>query len=620
MSHIHKLPEKIVNRIAAGEVVERPANVAKELVENSIDAKATDIAVFLEKGGKTLIQVRDNGVGMDKQDLQLCIHRHATSKLPANASADLLNISTLGFRGEALPSIGAVSRLAITARPQHVDTATTIQVESGRSTPPTPAAGNVGTFVEVRDIFYKTPARLKFLKSDKSEYLAVADHIKRLAIAHPHISFSLYHNQRRTLHVLANKHEKDAVHHRLHAMFGKDFCDNILPVHLSRDGITIRGYAGLPTYHRASSVLQFIFVNGRPVMRDRLLMGVVRGAYADHVPKGRHPVVVLFIKTEPGLVDSNVHPTKAEVRFRDAATLRALLISSLHQAIASAGHKATTMMTQAITNMAVRPPTMAHHPQASSASAPFPKQERFSSFLPRSQENTAHEAARPFLPPPQELHDSNSFQGEESTRGGKKESADLQEALPLGSAKAQIHATYIIAQTNDGCVIVDQHAAHERIVYEKMKKRLAQNHVPRQALLIPEIVRLDEESTLRILDRTKELADLGFIIEGFGKESVVVREIPALLGQSDSAKLIHDMCDEIVDFDATVSLKERLEDICATIACHNSIRAGRAMGQEEMNALLRAMESTPHAGQCNHGRPTYVKLQLKDIESMFGRR
>jgi len=588
---LRRLPEEIVNRIAAGEVVERPASAVKELVENAIDAGATRIDVMIGGGGRELISVSDNGKGMSSDELALCIERHATSKLDDN---DLFNISSLGFRGEALPSIGSVSRMTITSRAANTkDGAWMIAVTGGTISPPQPAAGGPGTTAEVRDLFYATPARLKFLKTEQTEQAAITDIVKRLAMAHPQISFSLTHNGRRTLDLAIEQgYLLDAQTARLGAIMGREFGENSIAVNALRGGISLAGRAGLPTFHRGTAQMQYLFVNGRPV-RDKLLHGAVRGAYQEFLSRDRHPVVALFLTIDPHQVDVNVHPAKAEVRFRDAGIIRGLIVSGLRHALAEAGHRSSST-TSAAALGAMRP-----------------------GGLPFASPSRGHiETAMQFQAP-----DQVSGFSEPSARFDMPDCAPQTSGdFPLGVARGQLHATYIIAQTDHGIIIVDQHAAHERLVLERMKRHLQSGHAPGQMLLLPEVVDMDEDAVSAVVERAGELATFGLVLEPFGPGAVVVRETPALLGDCDIAGLLRDLADDIIEWGATHSLKEKLEEVCASMACHGSVRAGRQLNATEMNALLREMESTPHSGQCNHGRPTYVELQLADIEKLFGRR
>jgi DNA mismatch repair protein MutL len=601
---IRVLPPTVVNRIAAGEVIERPASAVKELVENAIDAGATRIDVTLREGGRSLIAVDDDGGGMSAEELALAVERHATSKLPDD---DLTHIATLGFRGEALPSIGAVGRLTITSRQAGSDSAWMLAVEGGAKGVVQPAALGQGTRVELRDLFYATPARLKFLKAVRTELDHVEDVINRLAMAHPAIGFTLSDDARPVLRLGAATPDllSDAPAARLARLaqvMGRDFADNALQLDVVREGVRLTGHIGLPTLNRGTSAHQYLFVNGRPV-RDRLLHGAVRGAYQDFLARDRHPLVALFLEVPAEAVDVNVHPAKAEVRFRDAGLVRGLIVGACKHALAEAGHRAaTTVATAALGSF--RP-------------AVAPSVWRPNTTLPRGFSELAASLYAP------DDSQAPQLQGvmEPAARTAAPEQANGQAAdYPLGAARAQLHETYIVAQTADGIVIVDQHAAHERLVYERMKAALAARGIARQALLIPEIVELEGAAAERLVARRDELAELGLVIEAFGPGVVVVREVPALLGVADVKGLVRDLADELAEFGQALGLKERLEEICGTLACHGSVRAGRALTAAEMNALLREMEATPHSGQCNHGRPTYVELKLADIERLFGRR
>jgi len=603
---LRRLPETLVNRIAAGEVIERPAAAVKELVETAIDAGARHIDVVLEDGGRVLISVTDDGCGMTADDLELAVERHATSKLPDD---DLVDIRTLGFRGEALPSIGAVSRLSITSRAAGASAAYAILIEGGRKEKPRPAALGAGTRIEVRDLFYATPARLKFLKTPRTEVDHAADAIKRLAMAHPEVAFSLSDEDRtRFRYGPAQGDLLTARLDRLSAVMGREFADNAVAVEAERGGILLSGYAGVPTLNRGNARAQYLFVNGRPV-QDRLLVGAVRGAYQDFLARNRHPMVALFLDVPPECVDVNVHPAKAEVRFQDAGLVRGLIVAGLRRPLEAAGHKAsTTVATSALG---------AFHPGtgvAGDGSMPW----RQSSALPRELAEIAAAYQAPASTGMLEAFDTPSARVTES--GSSQPHTAPSQNFPLGAARAQVHETYIVAQTETGIVIVDQHAAHERLVYERMKKALADGGAKRQGLLIPEVVEMDEAAVDRLCDRMAEFEELGLSIEKFGPGAVVVREMPALLGQADVKGLLKDLADDLEEFGAGLALKERLEDVCSTMACHGSVRAGRRLSPEEMNALLREMEVTPHSGQCNHGRPTYVELNLTDIERLFGRR
>ncbi len=587
---IRQLDAGAINRIAAGEVVERPASAVKELVENALDAGATRVDITMADGGKTLIRVTDDGCGISADDLPLALARHATSKIDGS---DLLNIHTFGFRGEALPSLGAVGRLTITSRVPG-ETGAMIRVSGGVCDAVRPAALTNGTVVELRDLFYATPARLKFLRTDRAEAQAVTDIIKRLAMAEPFVTFTLRDTSgdadRMVFRADAETGDLfDALHGRLATVLGRDFAENSLPIDALREGFHLTGYAALPTYSRGSSVTQHLFVNGRPV-RDKLLIGALRGAYMDFLSRDRHPAAALFIDCDPQLVDVNVHPAKSEVRFRDPAVVRGLIVSGLRQALAGAGHRASTTVAGA-TLGAMVPEGSARVYQMDRPGA------RALSMSYRAQ-------APAFAEP------SARFEAAEEVADG----------LPLGAARAQVHENYIIAQTNAGIVIVDQHAAHERLVYERLKRQMADNGVAAQALLIPEIVEMAAADAARLLDLADDLARLGLTIEPFGGNAIAVRETPAILGEVNAGRMLRDILDELADLDDSATVQARIEAILSRVACHGSIRSGRRMGAPEMNALLREMEATPHSGQCNHGRPTYVELKLADIERLFGRR
>jgi DNA mismatch repair protein MutL len=599
---IRVLPPDVVNRIAAGEVVERPASVVKELIENAIDAGATRIDVVLMDGGRGLIAVTDDGCGMSAEELGLSVERHATSKLPGD---DLDDIRTLGFRGEALPSIGAVSRLAITSRRAGADSAFAVSVEGGAKAGPLPAAHGPGTRVEVRDLFFATPARLKFLKAPRTEVAHAVDAVNRIAMAEPSVSFTLTADDRSPVRLPAPSGGLlDARLERLAQVMGREFAENALVLEAEREGVRLAGHAGLPTLNRGTAQAQYLFVNGR-VVRDRLLHGAVRAAYQDLLSRDRHPMLALFLELDPALVDVNVHPTKAEVRFRDAGLVRGLIVGALKHALAEAGHRASTTVSVGALG-AFRP-----------ASAPR-------GYVPPSRvpPGLAEQAARYFAPGPGASDQALACL--DAPPAARREAGiatdDAAESFPLGAARAQLHDTYILAQTRDGLVIVDQHAAHERLVYERMKAAISAGRVERQALLIPEVVELGEDAAARISAGAEDLASLGLVVEPFGPGAVAVREVPALLSGCDVATLVRDIADELADEGCALSLKERVQAVCGTMACHGSVRAGRRLTQAEMDALLRQMEATPHSGQCNHGRPTHVELKLADIERLFGRR
>jgi DNA mismatch repair protein MutL len=608
---IRRLPPDAVNRIAAGEVVERPAAAAKELIENALDAGAKSIRVRIEGGGLTRLLVEDDGLGMSADELPVAIERHATSKLAADDSGhvDLLDIRTMGFRGEALPSIGSVSRLGILSKAVGADAAFEITVDAGRIDGPNPAPWSGltsnGTRVDVRDLFYATPARLKFMKTERSEAQAIADTVRRLALARPDVAFHLETDERTVIKLLAEHGEaSEARLGRLGAVLGKEFRENAVEIGAEREGVRVSGFAGLPTFNRGSAQHQYLFVNGRPV-KDRLMVGVIRAAYQDFLARDRHPMAVLFLDLDPMQVDVNVHPAKTEVRFRDSGNVRGLMIGALRHALAAAGHRASTTVAGAALGA------------ATSHVAPS---------LPWTSGQARWSPARPVVETPRYAGMSNAraatFEAFASAASARVEPAPQPstDIPPLGVARAQVHETYIIAQTADGMVIVDQHAAHERLVYERMKAQIAGEGVRRQALLIPEIVELSEEEALRVLDRADELLVMGLEVEPFGRGAVAVRATPAIFGEMDVKGLIRDLADDFAEYEAGLALKERLEEVMGNMACRGSVRAGRRLTAEEMNALLRQMEVTPHSGQCNHGRPTYVELKLADIEKLFGRR
>jgi DNA mismatch repair protein MutL len=607
---VRQLPETVVNRIAAGEVVERPASVVKELTENALDAGASRIEIVTDGGGRRLIRVTDNGAGMSRDDLALAVERHATSKLDGD---DLLQIRTLGFRGEALPSIGAIARLSIATRHAAEPHAWSIAVDGGEKAQVRPASLGEGTRVEVKDLFYATPARLKFLKSDRAEAEAVREVVRRLAMSRPDVAFTLAGEERAPITWAAALPGAPGRLARLSDVLGAEFRANAVEVRTERDGVSVEGYAALPTLTRANALGQHLFVNGRPV-RDKLLLGVVRGAYADYLPRDRHPLVALFVTLPPREVDVNVHPAKTEVRFRDAGLVRALLMSALKEALARDSQRAATTGGSA-TIAAFRPAAM------------LPAGRRGGFDWRRS-------PSRP-LPPRGAVADWNvpagGFAEVAQTAfdvGGAAAAARIDVAepapelldRPLGAARAQVHETYIVAQTRDGLVIVDQHAAHERLVYERMKAALDRSGVARQILLIPEIVELDPADAERLVARAAELQRFGLAIEQFGPGAVAVRETPSMLGEIDAAALTRDLAEHLAEWDEALPLERRLMHVAATMACYGSVRAGRRLKAEEMNALLREMEATPNSGQCNHGRPTYVELKLSDIERLFGRR
>ena len=584
---IRRLPSHLVNRIAAGEVVERPASALKELVENAIDSGATRIAVVLSAGGTERIEVADDGCGMAPDEIALALERHATSKLP---DEDIAAVETLGFRGEALPSIASVARLTIESRPRGRDGWRRV-VDNGSLAEEGPAALPPGTRVIVEDLFARVPARRKFLRTARSEYAACLDTVRRLAMARPDIAFTLEHDGRRALSVTEAENRPA----RVAALIDRALADNAAPVDLVRDGAVLGGVAAIPTFNRGVADHQYLFVNGRPV-RDRLLVGAIRGAYAEMLPRDRHAVVALFLDLPTSEVDVNVHPAKTEVRFRDPAMIRGLIVSGIRRALDSAGHRAVQRPSEDA--MAMWRPEPAQEPPAARlwdapAAGPLALHDRRTTFTAPPPQARAEPA---WTPPPH----AGDF--------------------PLGVARGQVAKTYIVAEADDGLVLVDQHAAHERLVLERMRAALSGGRVASQALLIPDVVELDEPGCDRLEPRIPELAELGLELERFGAGAMLVRATPALLGASDPAGLVTDLADELAAFDDALSLRERLDAIAGTMACHGSVRAGRVLSVAEMNALLREMEVTPHSGQCNHGRPTWVKLAHEDIEKLFGRR
>ena len=566
-----------MNRIAAGEVIERPASVVKELVENAIDAGASQIDVAFRGGGKSLIRVSDDGIGMGPDDLALAVERHATSKL---SDDDLIDIRFLGFRGEALPSIGAVSRLAISSKPRSGGDAHVITVEGGHLTLPRPAALSLGTEIDVKDLFFATPARLKFLKADRTETVEAADVVRRMALAHPEIGFAFVTEERRLVDVPKEEGEEA----RIRRILGAEFIENAVPFELEREGVRVRGYAGLPTASRNNSAQQYMFVNGRSV-RDKLISGAIRGAYADVLPSGRFPALVLFLDCPPERVDVNVHPAKAEVRFRDGGLVRGLIVSAIRDALAGKRVADTGLSRQTVSSFKPVMPRPFNH-------RGFDEEEKQAALAmnmpPASAPVVDHHVAQP--------------------------------EYPLGIARAQIHDNYIVAQTKDGFILVDQHAAHERLVYERLKRERAGRGVETQPLLVPEVVDLDPLLVERLVGASDLLAQGGLVLEAFGDGAVIIREVPAAIGKADVSGIVRDVADELSELGVTTSIEDRINHVLATMACHNSVRSGRKLRPEEMNALLREMEATPNSGQCNHGRPTFIELKLSDIEKLFGRR
>ncbi|WP_156851644.1 DNA mismatch repair endonuclease MutL [Bartonella refiksaydamii] len=610
---IRHLSENIINQIAAGEVIERPANVVKELVENAIDAGATRIEIVTANGGKNFIKVSDNGCGIPADQLTLAVSRHCTSKI----TNDVHNICFLGFRGEALPSIGSVAKLKLTSRTQDADSASEIIVTAGKIVGPKPAAANLGTIVEVRDLFFVTPARLKFMKTDRAETNAITDMIKRIAIAFPHIRFSLSGSDRTSMELPATEKSTKGKLQRITQIMGKEFAPNSIALNAERESVRLTGFTCLPSFNRGNSLHQFAYVNGRPV-RDKFLWGAIRGAYSDVMTRDRYPVSILFIDLPPADVDVNVHPTKADVRFRDSGLIRGLIVGAIREALHQTGVRSTSTCSEAML-------------------AAFQTQQLLGNFkstqqTPSYSSHSHHFASASMIHKPLDI--TSSF-------GLKEDAIPLMEGLdtpsgdvyipntiaspeelsyPLGAARAQIHKNYIIAQTKDSLVIVDQHAAHERLVYEALKNALYSKPLPSQLLLIPEIVELSEEDATCLLTHKDALQKFGLGIEPFGPGAIVVRETPSMLGEINVQALIKDLADEAAEYDTTDNLKAVLDYVAATMACHGSIRSGRFLRPEEMNALLRQIEATPNTGTCNHGRPTYIELKLADIERLFGRK
>lgn len=618
---IRQLPDVLVNQIAAGEVIERPAAAIKELVENAIDAGARRIDIAVREGGASLMTITDDGIGMGAADLALAVERHATSKLPDN---DLINIQSLGFRGEALPSIGAVSRMTITSRPRgdHANTgAHQITIEGGRKAPVTPAALTSGTRVEVRDLFYATPARLKFLKSPRTETQNIRDVLERLAMAYPDIHFSLTADDRSIFDLPAAQGDLFARRlERLRQIMGRDFAENALQIDAEREGIRLTGFASLPTLNRGTNQYQHFFVNGRPV-RDKLLIGATRGAYADFLAYDRHPMLCLFIDLPPDVVDVNVHPAKTEVRFQDSAVVRGLIVGALKHALAAAGHRASSTVANE-TLAAFQNPTAEERNWDGEYRQQGPGYKHLKGLEGAPYQGHYYRPVGGNTAAASDIFTDSPDLAQPGARHVQPVDAYIEQEShhPLGAAVAQLHENYIVAQTRDGLVLVDQHAAHERLVYEEMKEALARGRPASQPLLIPEIVEMDPAAAERLLDRRDELDALGLSIDSFGPGAVSVNEVPALFGHGNVQQLVRDLADDIVTYGRTMKLQEKLQAICSTIACHGSVRSGRRLNADEMNRLLRQMEATPHSGQCNHGRPTYVELKLHDIEKLFGRR
>ncbi|ESY47566.1 DNA mismatch repair endonuclease MutL [Mesorhizobium sp. RSR380A] len=612
---IRQLSETMINQIAAGEVIERPASVVKELVENALDAGASRVEVVTAGGGLNLIRVTDDGSGIPEQELALAIARHCTSKLADN----IHDIRSLGFRGEALPSIGSVSRLSVRSRSAAGDAAAEIAIEGGRVSAVKPAAANRGTTVEVRDLFFATPARLKFMKGERAESSATSDVVKRIAIAFPAVRFTLAGSDRSTLELPATDDTAEGSLRRVAQVMGAEFPDNSIAIDASRDGVHLTGHVSIPSFTRANALQQYAYVNGRPV-RDKLIAGAIRGAFADVLPRDRHAVTVLFLTLDPATVDVNVHPAKADVRFRDPGLVRGLIVGAIREALANAGIRAATSGAAGMV-AAFRPGAASYaHAGPANGHRSFDAAYRASGFdrSPQRPLDMGFDGAG-FRENDQAAFDAGPLASADA-RAGLAEPAETLLGTALGAARAQVHENYIVAQTRDSLIIVDQHAAHERLVYEALKNALHLRAVPSQMLLLPEIVDLPEEDAERLAMHSETLARFGLGIERFGPGAVAVRETPSMLGETNVQQLVRDLADEIADNDTVETLKERLDKIAATMACHGSVRSGRLLKAEEMNALLRQMEATPGSGTCNHGRPTYIELKLADIERLFGRR
>ncbi|MER9058272.1 DNA mismatch repair endonuclease MutL [Mesorhizobium sp. M0213] len=614
---IRQLSETMINQIAAGEVIERPASVVKELVENALDAGATRVEIVTAGGGLNLIRVSDDGSGIPEKELALAIARHCTSKL----ADDIHDIRSLGFRGEALPSIGSVARLSIRSRTASSENAAEIGIDGGRVSAVRPAAANRGTTVEVRDLFFATPARLKFMKGERAESSAIGDVVKRIAIAFPAVRFTLAGPDRSTLELPATDDSPEGRLRRVAQVMGADFPDNAIAIDAMRDGVHLAGHVSVPSFTRANALQQYAYVNGRPV-RDKLIAGAIRGAFADVLPRDRHAVTVLFLTLDPAIVDVNVHPAKADVRFRDPGLVRGLIVGAIREALAHAGIRAAT--TGAAGMMAAFRPGAASYAHGGPANGhrsyeAVYRASGFAGFDPAGSPQRPLDMGGGFGENDQAAFEAGPPHSADA-RAGQDQAAETLLGTALGAARAQVHENYIVAQTRDSLVIVDQHAAHERLVYEALKNALHSRAVPSQMLLLPEIVDLSEEDAERLAMHSETLARFGLGIERFGPGAVAVRETPSMLGETNVQQLVRDLADEIADNDTVDTLKERLDKIAATMACHGSVRSGRLLKPEEMNALLRQMEATPGSGTCNHGRPTYIELKLSDIERLFGRR
>lgn len=614
MTNLRLLPPTLVNRIAAGEVLERPASAVKELVENALDAGATKIDVVLNEGGKAALTVTDNGKGMTPEEMTLAVERFATSKLPSD---DLFDIRFLGFRGEALPSIASVARMTLISRTAQADTAWSMFVEGGEKHAPEPAAAPQGTRIEVRDLFYAVPARLKFLKSTPTETGYIQEIIEKLALAYPSVAFTLSDEKKQRLDLKPVGAEEEIK--RVAQIIGEDFTENAVPLQVERDGIVLKGFVGLPTLNKATAAAQYFFVNGRPV-RDKVLLGAIKAAYHELLAADRFPALVLFLQLPAEDVDVNVHPTKAEVRFRNAQAVRGMIVTAVRQALMSSGHR--TSSTLAAEALDVSLPEPAFLPMRPAPAVPAPAYsgaaKSYSSYRPAAQKSYSFQETRALFKANEAFSAPIAENLPDTPAVGETENGD--DFPPLGLARAQLHKTYIVSQTQDGIVIVDQHAAHERLTYEKIKQNMETGSAAAQYLLLPEIVELNAEKKEAVLGQKEELEKTGLLLEPFGDNAVLIRATPAVLGETDAKALMKDIADTLIEFGDSLALKERIKKIAATMACHGSVRAGRKLDASEMNALLRQMESVPYSGQCIHGRPTYIELKLKDIEKLFGRR
>ncbi|MFT6212075.1 MAG: DNA mismatch repair protein MutL [Alphaproteobacteria bacterium] len=634
---IQSLPEHIICRIAAGEVVERPAGALKELIENAIDAGASKIDIHIKNGGKSFLKIDDNGSGIPKDELTLALSRHATSKLIQSDSGDfdLSSINHLGFRGEALAAISSVSTLMIESFYQGQQHGFAITSDAGIVQPIKPCARINGTSITIKDLFHAVPARLGFLKSDRSEHIAISDVVKRQALMYPHIGFTLSDEQRKILNFLPSNDDLfTARFTRIGDIISKEFITNAMPIDLVKERIHIEGLCSVPTYHRGNGLQQYLYVNGRSV-RDKMLSGVLRAAYSEHLARDRHPICVLFITVPTSDIDVNVHPTKAEVRFKDDYLVRSSIITAIRTAIINIGHQASNHTTK-LALKTIEKQTIEKQNQASGdfqiqeprSASPLNHADRPAPLMALQSALQSTGMAKKSYSVPQKqlsLQVQQSLPSQENMRESSPESSqessqDTPHIPPLGFAQAQLHLTYIVSQTQDGMIIVDQHAAHERIILEKIKTAMKQGGLTPQSLLIPEIIDVTDDEQLRLTEKLDDLKQLGLVIEAFGHQQILVRSIPAFFSGGNITGLIKDLCDDLCDNRGADTLIERINLICATFACHHSVRAGRKLSIPEMNALLREMETTQGSGQCNHGRPTYITLERKDIERLFGRK